>query len=276
MDERVTELARLLKREVVDLVVTNIGFIPILAARAASITSIAFSSVNWHGLLAHYCGAMPGIKQIVDDIGHAYRAADAFLRLTPGMDMSGFGTIGVPEVIALRGQDRRGELHKRLGLTADTRIVAFSFLEPTPSPRRLMQGTDTQGMIFLCPPTWPNVGAWVRYNSIGLSFLDAVASADLVVAKPGYGIVTEAAVAGTPLLLLGRRDWPETTSLLAWLSCHGVCEHDNMGLDDLTINRVQLACNRLRTRRAAVAPETTAAAWVAKQIAARIFAICRD
>ena len=43
----------------------------------------------------------------------------------------------------------------------------------------------------------------------------------LMITKPGYGLVAEAACNGTPVLLLPRPGWPETPSFIAWLQRHG-------------------------------------------------------
>ncbi|MGB1028019.1 MAG: hypothetical protein ACPGYL_15795, partial [Rhodospirillaceae bacterium] len=54
-----------------------------------------------------------------------------------------------------------------------------------------------------------------------MGFPDLAASVDTIIAKPGYGIITEATAAGTPLLIRDRKDWPESPYLLDWLSKHG-------------------------------------------------------
>ena len=54
------------------------------------------------------------------------------------------------------------------------------------------------------------------------SFIDLMASVDLVVTKTGYGMLVEAACNGVPLLFLARPDWPEWPWLEAWIEDLGL------------------------------------------------------
>jgi len=58
-------------------------------------------------------------------------------------------------------------------------------------------------------------------KDLDLLFYEAVPDADLVVTKPGYGTIVEAACQGAPVLLQERPDWPETEIMMAWLEEHG-------------------------------------------------------
>ena len=61
------------------------------------------------------------------------------------------------------------------------------------------------------------------FESLNLAFTDLLASCDAVIGKPGYGLFTEAAINGVPLLYLSREDWPEESYLVDWLARHGRC-----------------------------------------------------
>jgi hypothetical protein len=52
-------------------------------------------------------------------------------------------------------------------------------------------------------------------------FIDLVRSSDVVISKPGYGLVMESACNGVPIVLVSRPGWPEETSFWAWLARHG-------------------------------------------------------
>jgi hypothetical protein len=54
--------------------------------------------------------------------------------------------------------------------------------------------------------------------SDGPTVLEALASCDALITKPGYGTFAEAACSGVPVLTLERRDWPESRWLVDWLS----------------------------------------------------------
>src|SRR5690606_8001459 len=52
---------------------------------------------------------------------------------------------------------------------------------------------------------------------ISYSYADVIASCDLVITKPGYGMFVEAAGAGVPVLHSSRDRWPDVVSLTNWL-----------------------------------------------------------
>ena len=57
--------------------------------------------------------------------------------------------------------------------------------------------------------------------TLDFPFIDLVRSCDVLITKPGYGLITEAACNGRPVLLVPRENWPETSVLQDWLSQHG-------------------------------------------------------
>ena len=70
-----------------------------------------------------------------------------------------------------------------------------------------------------------------RLTPLGLGFADLVAAVDVVVSKPGYGIVTDCIGARTRLVYTPRGDFPEypilTAGMVAHLPC---CEVDGEAL----------------------------------------------
>jgi hypothetical protein len=77
---------------------------------------------------------------------------------------------------------------------------------------------DAPGVAFLLPEEIEG-----RLDDLGLGYPDVVGAADVVVTKPGYGIVTDAIGAGTRLVYTDRGDFPEYPVMVAemprWLAC---------------------------------------------------------
>jgi hypothetical protein len=59
---------------------------------------------------------------------------------------------------------------------------------------------------------------------LSMPFIDALASADAVLTKPGYGTYAEAVCNAVPILTLSRPDWPETPGLNGWAREYGCLE----------------------------------------------------
>jgi hypothetical protein len=206
-----------------DLVLSNVGYLPLAGARHAGVPAAALCSLNWLDVFGHYCGHLPGATQILDDMRVAYAAAAVFLRATPGMDMAALPRIRPVGPIARLGRDVRATLHRRLGLADGERLVLVSMGGiATESPLALWPATP--GVRWLVPQSWaldrPDVAA---LEPLGLDFIDVLKSVDAFVAKPGYGSFAEAACNGIPLLYVSRHDWPEEPCLVHWLGEHGRC-----------------------------------------------------
>lgn len=233
LDARIDSVADILRDRRIDLVVSNIGYVSLAAAARAGVPSLAFGSVNWRDVLEHYCRGVPGIDDILAEIGAAYTGAGAFLRLAPGMPMPGLVTREVAAPIVAVGENRSGDLRRRFSL---------------PAALAREQRWRAGEILLLGPQRWGLAPPWSSFEDAGVSFLDALASATLAVAKPGYGMVTEAAAAGVPLILLGRRDWPETAAFLTWIDGRVPCRHLDVALEDLAWEDIAAAMRPAASR----------------------------
>lgn len=221
--QRVAKEARFLAELAPDLVLSDIAYLPLAAAREAGIRSIAISSLNWAELFAYFYGEHDWASAIHRQMLDAYCCADLFLRLTPGMAMSDLPRVQDIGPIAALGNDCRAALRSSLGCTAGDRLVLIAFggidfhLPITAWPMR-------EGMRWLVPAHWrPHHPRAVAIEALGYPFSDLLRSVDAVITKPGYGTFVESACNGTPLLYVRRDDWPEQQSLIAWLRDNAQC-----------------------------------------------------
>ncbi len=232
---RVAAEAEFLRSLAPHAVLSNVAYLPLAGARRAGIPALAICSLNWADLFAHHFPGEPWAPPIHAQILAAYRDADAFLRLTPGMPMRDLARVEPIAPIAARGT------RHDLGLGDDRRILValggFEHRLPVEDWPRL------PATRWLVPASWqcrhPDA---LAFDDYGLPFPDLLASVDAVLTKPGYGIVAEAACNGTPLLYLRRNDWPEQDCLIDWLEQHGRCR--------------EIAADRLR--RGDIAPDLEA------------------
>jgi hypothetical protein len=70
-----------------DLVLCDVPYLPLAAARQAGIPAVALCSFNWHDMFVHYCGELPGpdAPRIAKQIRQAYQAADLFIQPEPSV-----------------------------------------------------------------------------------------------------------------------------------------------------------------------------------------------
>lgn len=213
---RVADEARFLAGLKPDLVLTNVSYLPLAGAAVAGIPTLSLCSLNWADLFDHYFGDQPWAKPIHAEMLAAYRSAQAFLRVTPGMAMDALNNVQPVGPIAAIGS------RHDLGLNGDKAIlIAMGGI----AHRLPVENWPRQpGVRWLVPAAWqcrhPDA---IASESFGLNFTDLLCSVDAVITKPGYGTFTEAACNGTPVIYQRRDNWPEQECLIDWLAVNGRC-----------------------------------------------------
>lgn len=210
-----------------DLVLADVPYLPFAGAASADIPAVALSSLNWAEIFAHYCGTDAPATAIANTIRSAYNSAHAFLQVTPAMAMPGLGNLQTGGPVARIGRDRKAAILEQTGYASTTRLALCSLGGiKTGAPNIALPVVDN--LVWITPadgsgPTRPDV---LDQHKLTMPFIDLLASAELVVTKPGYGTFTEAACNGTRVLYASRGDWPEEPTLSAWLGeCDSRCQH---------------------------------------------------
>jgi hypothetical protein len=204
-----------------DLVLADIPWRLLLAAREAGMPVVALCSLNWAAVYRRYCGHAAESSDVLDAMWQGYRAADVFLRPAPAMSMPELENARAIGPIARIGRADRDHLLAQLSLPPGARTVLVA-----------LGGIHSE----LPLATWPRVPdtAWLLPQGVRagrddmpdcsrlpMGFTDMLASCDAVLTKPGYGTYTEAVCNGVPILTLARPDWPETAGLNDWARQHG-------------------------------------------------------
>ncbi|MGQ7846271.1 hypothetical protein ACUNV4_17455 [Granulosicoccus sp. 3-233] len=213
-----------------DLVIGDIPYLPLAAARHCGIPAVAVCSLNWADILEHYCGGLAGADEIVGAIRSYYATAELFLRPQPSMPMDTLGNTVAIGPLVLVGESRRSELQQALQLPADRRLVVLT-LGGIAGEVDITRWPAFDNTVFFVPDAWlikaSRLVATNRFRSIestGLSYADLFASCDAMVTKPGYGAFAGAGCCGLPVLFTERGDWPEEPCLTAWLKQVGRAE----------------------------------------------------
>lgn len=201
-----------------DLVLSNVAFVPLAAAKVLGIPAIAMSSLNWADMYRHYLGHRPEAPMVLEKLLAAYEGAQTFLACTPHQEMSLSNRVDIGPLAQI-GVSRRAQLRQAVGSgKAQVGLVAFGGIDHDVS---MEDWPCLPGWHWLTPqPAQRGRDDMEHWSKAGMSFTDLVASVDVVVTKPGYGTFTEAAMVGTPVLYTERPDWPESPHLDNWLKAH--------------------------------------------------------
>jgi hypothetical protein len=254
---RVADEARFLADLKPDLVLTNVSYLPLAGAAQAGIPALSLCSLNWADLFDHYFGDQPWAKPIHAEMLAAYRSAQAFLRVTPGMAMDALNNVQPIGPIAAIGS------HHDLGLNGDKAILIAMGGIAHRLP--VEDWPHLPGVRWLVPAAWhcrhPDA---IVSESFDLSFTDLLCSVDAVITKPGYGTFTEAACNGTPVIYQRREDWPEQDCLIDWLRANGRCFE--IGAAELESGQLAAALDKIRYQSPSPAPETDGIAQAARAL----------
>jgi len=117
--QRVAAEADFLDRLRPDAVLTSVAYLPLAGAAARGIPALAICSLNWADLFAHYFAAEAWAAPIHAEMLAAYRAAQAFVRITPAMAMADLGNTQCVSPVTRHGRhheypgDFGGQLFQR-------------------------------------------------------------------------------------------------------------------------------------------------------------------
>jgi L-arabinokinase len=106
----------------------------------------------------------------------------------------------------------------------------------------------------------------VSRQAAGMGYQDLVRAADVVVTKPGYGIVSDAIAAGTRIVYTERGDFPEYPILVAEMPRYLPCAH--VGNQELVSGRWGAALESVLARPVPPPPDLGGAEAAARRLLA--------
>jgi hypothetical protein len=248
---------RLFAADPPDLLLADVPWLPLDAARSLGIPAAALCSLNWYDILAASPVANRLSPALTRRLKTVYASADLFIRPAPSMPMEWLPNAEEVGPIAQRAADKREWIRGRLALSDDHRLVLMQFggvagfdplagAPPLPGVHWLVTRNEGRGRADVTP-----------LSRAGISVVEALAASDAVLTKAGYGSFAEAACHGVPVLSVHRGDWPEEPWLLEWLRERVPVRE--IGLPDLLDGRLAEPLQELFARGRAAAVEPTGA-----------------
>jgi len=287
LPQRAEEEAVLLRTYDAAFVISDAPPLGCSAAAAAGIPSVVVSNFTWDWIYEYYPEHLVDAPQLLPVIRDAYRRAGAAWRLPMHGGFGPFDQILDVPFVARHARHDRAEVRKVLGLPAETMLVLSSFggygvndfdpasldcldryavvfteraagsedpaLHGAAGSHQHRAGSSdpaavdpTQTGMFVIPEG-------LLYGS-GLRYEDLVAAVDVVVTKPGYGIIAECVANRTAMLYTSRGRFVEYDVLVKEMPRALRCEY--LDQESLLAGRWRAALDRLVT--AAPPPERPA------------------
>jgi L-arabinokinase len=206
-----------------------VGDIPPLAfavGASAGIPSIGLGNFTWDWIYADY----PRVRlapSLLPTIRGAYAKASMALRLPMSGGFESFANVRDIPFIARRAHRSREEVCKLLRIPADKPLVLSSFggfglstidtdvlaklkkytvlvttMTPAARVKKDTPAAERKGSLV-------TINEEAMYNNIGVRYEDLVGASEVVVTKPGYGIISECIANDSAVLYTPRGHFPE-------------------------------------------------------------------
>ena len=215
-EQRVQDEIEAIAPQRASLVLADIPALGVAVGKQAGLPTVALGNFTWDWIYSGY----PDTTDIVQSIGAAYSSADAALRLPMHGGFDAFDRVVDIPFIARRSTRDPADTRRALGLPAHERLVLVSFGGYGLDGLDLGALERLDGYVALVSGSVPlaDLPAGLRggrrgsllpfderamYDA-GLRYEDLVRSVDVVVSKPGYGIISECVANDTALMYTSR------------------------------------------------------------------------
>ena len=244
--ELVRQEMKFMRREDIGVVVSDIPAIPLAAAQRSGLPHIATSNFGWDWIYEEFGRKDPRWLPYIEKFRTIYAQTDLLLRQPFAEPMEAFpNKIDLP-LLAEPGQNRKEQIAGITGADPQKRWVLWSFtaldLEPA-ALDQLSQLTDCESF-SVEPLEWKESSVHCIKRA-DVCFADIVASVDIVVTKPGFGILSECIANNKPNIYSDRADFREYSVLVK--SIERYCSHAFIPNSELYAGDLERALSRIET-----------------------------
>lgn len=195
------------------LVVGDVPPLAFAAAARAGVPSVAIANFTWDWIYEDYAADFPEYADLPAALRETYSPASAAWRLPMAGGFDGFALVVDLPWIAQRSRHDRVEARKRLGLPIERTAVLLYLGHYGVTGLQLAQHRDAPYTLVAAENSGvpqDDSSAHVHFvreahlHACGLDYQDLVRAVDVVVTKPGYGIIAAAVANNTALLYTDR------------------------------------------------------------------------
>jgi L-arabinokinase len=218
LDERARSEAAFLRRHDVELVISDAPPLACAAAAAAAIASIVVANFTWDWIYEGYVPEIQAAPHLADTIRHAYGLAAAAWRLPMHGGFQSFRQVIDVPFVARHARHSRADVRRTCGLPEEARVALLSFggygvrdvdLDRIDCLDRYVVAMTHDGTFDDPVPANVALVAEPHLYGSGMRYEDLVAAVDVVMTKPGYGIISECIANQAAILYTSRGRFAE-------------------------------------------------------------------
>ncbi len=194
------------------LIVTDIPPVAMRVAESLNIPGVIIANFTWDWIYEIWQDDYPDIKSLVSEIHEDYQKCRVLYRLPFSPLFDTFPNVQDIPLIARMAQSPRNEVRNRLRIPSDRPVILLSFGGMGLKTGNLSRLTSLDQYVFITFGSYGTPGLVINPSDLaanGLNYPDLVGAVDVVVSKPGYGIVSECAVNGIKMLYTDRGPFRE-------------------------------------------------------------------
>lgn len=266
----------------VDLIVGDIPPLAFATAAMLGVPSVAVGNFTWDWIYETHPGFLPEGAPVLGLIRDCYRRADLALELPFSGGFDVFERVEPLPLVARRATQPRDATREFFGLPKNGPVVLLSF-GGYGLPRLDLSTVDcrddwtvvTTDRVISAAEGLPHVRMVNerQFHEGRFRYEDLVAAIDVVMSKPGYGIVAECISTGTGLVYTSRGVFREYDVLVRGIQEHlrsAFISHDDLfaGRWRHALNAVLAAPKPVRTLDTSGAE--AAAAWIARAVSGAV------
>jgi hypothetical protein len=228
------------------IILSDISYLAIEAGATAGVPTVGLCNLSWDRILEPLAEpSRTGQRETIEHIHRAYARAGLMLRPVPGIPLNAFPKVSDIGPIASPASNAASELRRTLAAAPGERItligfggialdtLPFEYLEQMGSYRFIVSGP--------VPDRYTRIHA---ASALPFSFRTLLASADLIVTKPGYSTVVEAVAMGKPVVYVRRYNFADEQALVDYLHRYGRAVE--LSQQDFTVGRWQVALDQVQ------------------------------
>jgi UDP:flavonoid glycosyltransferase YjiC (YdhE family) len=199
--QRIAAEVAFLREHRATLTISDLPALGIAAGNAAGLPSIATGNFTWDWIYEHYEGG----GRVARQLGDVYRWTTLALRFPMWGGFTTMPKVWDIPLVARRSNRDPVEVRTALDLPNDRRIVLTSFGGYGLEGLNVEALRSLPGFHVILPGMIDESEMYAR----GYRYEDLVRAVDVVVTKPGYGIISECIANDTALLYTSRGDFRE-------------------------------------------------------------------
>ncbi len=192
------------------LVVCDIPSIPLEAAEQVGIPRLAVGNFSWNWIYSAFADQDTRWREVMQVFEEGYAKSDLLLRLPFAEEMTAFPRQRDIPIVAEPGTARRDALAALTGAPTDRRwvLLSFSSLDWDEEALREVEAMEEYAFFTVRPLEWKRKNLF-PVDRERMPFSDVIASVDIVVTKPGFGVLSECVVNRKPMVYVDRTDFLE-------------------------------------------------------------------